>query len=112
MRKCVFILLLLVAACSSYTSSEAISNDDNTVITNPDTGVILDLANFFTINFNSLENYENQPVPNYINDDNTPNNNQITNEVATLGRILFYDTNLSSNNSVSCASCHKQAFAF
>lgn len=29
-----------------------------------------------------------------------------------LGRVLFYDKNLSINNSVSCASCHKQAFAF
>ena len=29
-----------------------------------------------------------------------------------LGRILFYDTHLSVNNSISCASCHKQALAF
>lgn len=29
-----------------------------------------------------------------------------------LGRVLFYDKNLSVNNSISCASCHKQAFAF
>lgn len=31
---------------------------------------------------------------------------------ATLGRVLFYDTQLSKNNRISCASCHKQAFAF
>ncbi len=31
---------------------------------------------------------------------------------ATLGRVLFYDTKLSRNNSVSCASCHKQELAF
>lgn len=30
----------------------------------------------------------------------------------TLGRVLFYDNQLSVNNSVSCSSCHKQAFAF
>jgi cytochrome c peroxidase len=30
----------------------------------------------------------------------------------TLGRVLFYDKQLSVNNSVACASCHKQAFAF
>lgn len=29
-----------------------------------------------------------------------------------LGRMLFYDRQLSVNNSISCASCHKQAFAF
>ncbi|MCB0639870.1 MAG: c-type cytochrome [Lewinella sp.] len=31
---------------------------------------------------------------------------------ATLGRVLFYDTKLSQNNSVSCASCHHQDLAF
>lgn len=31
---------------------------------------------------------------------------------AALGRVLFYDKHLSINNSVSCATCHKQAFAF
>lgn len=32
--------------------------------------------------------------------------------LSALGRILFYDKQLSINNSVSCASCHKQALAF
>ncbi|MCW5910525.1 MAG: c-type cytochrome [Cyclobacteriaceae bacterium] len=36
----------------------------------------------------------------------------VSDEVPTLGRVLFYDTRLSLNNSVSCASCHKQALAF
>ena len=36
----------------------------------------------------------------------------VANEVPTLGRVLFYDPRLSANNSVSCASCHKQALAF
>lgn len=31
---------------------------------------------------------------------------------ATLGRVLFYDKNLSKDRSVSCASCHSQALAF
>jgi len=26
--------------------------------------------------------------------------------------VLFYDKNLSANNTIACASCHKQAFAF
>jgi cytochrome c peroxidase len=30
----------------------------------------------------------------------------------TLGRVLFYDKNLSKDGSVSCASCHKQELAF
>ena len=31
---------------------------------------------------------------------------------ATVGRVLFYDKRLSANNTVSCASCHKQENAF
>ena len=34
------------------------------------------------------------------------------NATANLGRVMFYDTHLSVNNSISCASCHKQANAF
>jgi len=34
------------------------------------------------------------------------------NNRGTLGRVLFYDTHLSVNNSISCATCHKQARAF
>ena len=33
-------------------------------------------------------------------------------DLATLGRVLFYDTNLSKDGSVSCASCHKQKLGF
>ncbi len=36
----------------------------------------------------------------------------IANAKATLGRVLFYDKQLSRNNSVSCASCHRQDAAF
>lgn len=63
------------------------------------------------INLNSLSNYANQPIPNYITKNNV-NGNPITNKGATLGRVLFYDKNLSSNNTIACASCHIQANAF
>ncbi len=36
----------------------------------------------------------------------------VTNAGARLGRALFYDKKLSQNNTISCASCHKQEFAF
>lgn len=63
------------------------------------------------IDLENLENYANQTIPNYITKDNS-NGNTITDKEATLGRILFYDENLSSNNTISCSSCHIQAFAF
>ncbi len=42
----------------------------------------------------------------------SPNQNQLTSDGATLGRVLFYDRALSQNNSISCGSCHKQQFGF
>jgi len=44
--------------------------------------------------------------------DNTPQDNPLSDDGATLGRVLFYDTRLSANNTTSCASCHVQAHAF
>jgi len=35
-------------------------------------------------------------------------NNEVTDEIGTLGRVQFYDKHLSLNNTVSCASCHIQ----
>ena len=40
------------------------------------------------------------------------NTKQIKNDVATLGRVLFYDTQLSINNTIACGSCHLQSKAF
>jgi len=63
-------------------------------------------------------NYAAQPLPAFFNDQfikiqwNAPAQNPITDWGATLGRVLFYDTRLSLNQSTSCASCHKQEFGF
>jgi cytochrome c peroxidase len=44
--------------------------------------------------------------------DNTPRDNPVTDHGATLGRVIFYDTRLSANNTVACGSCHHQSHAF
>ena len=44
--------------------------------------------------------------------DNTPDDNPVTDAGATLGRVLFYDTRLSRNHAVSCATCHRQEHGF
>jgi cytochrome c peroxidase len=46
------------------------------------------------------------PAPNLAND------NVLTEQGVQLGRMLFYEKSLSKDNSISCASCHKQEFAF
>ena len=60
---------------------------------------------------NNLANYSNQGKPGYIVKDNSAGNN-ITDAKATLGRVLFYDKQLSIDNTVACGSCHIQKFAF
>lgn len=42
-----------------------------------------------------------------IDTDNNPTTNPITDAGATLGRVLFYDRNLSLNRSTACGSCHR-----
>ena len=37
---------------------------------------------------------------------------EIDNDIATLGRVLFYDKKLSALETISCASCHNQASSF
>jgi cytochrome c peroxidase len=44
--------------------------------------------------------------------DNTPAYNPVTDNGAALGRVLFYDTRLSVNNTIACGSCHLQSRAF
>ena len=43
---------------------------------------------------------------------NIPADNPLTESKISLGRMLFYDTKLSSDNTISCASCHTQNNAF
>ena len=98
----VLIVLTSQISCDKNTSSEYINIDTYTNVK----------ATFgTTINLESLSNYANQSIPNYIRKDNTAGN-PITDKGATLGRVLFYDKNLSANNTISCANCHQQAHAF
>jgi len=74
----------------------------------------------------TLDNYANPEIPAHflvetegmhgqlplMDSDNTPAHNPITNAGATLGRVLFYDVNMSANRTVSCASCHIQEKGF
>ena len=98
---CILLLIVLITSCSNDNSPDYVNVTED-----------IDLSNFLNINFQELPNYSAQEIPAYITKDNTPPNNQITDEIATLGRVLFYDSNLSADNSVSCSSCHKQEFAF
>jgi cytochrome c peroxidase len=72
------------------------------------------VARFTTIDFAEVANYSAPPLPEYFDEtvaalDSGP---AVDDRVATLGRVLFYDMSLSTNDRVSCATCHQQAFGF
>lgn len=50
--------------------------------------------------------YDNLPAPTIAAD------NQLTVQGVKLGRMLFYETMLSKDGTMSCASCHRQQDAF
>ncbi|GJL66791.1 MAG: cytochrome-c peroxidase [Nitrospirales bacterium] len=41
-----------------------------------------------------------------------PDDNPMTKEKVELGKLLFFDTRLSKNDSIACASCHIPSLAF
>ncbi len=73
--------------------------------------VILDLPEV-PFNYANIVLPAHLQTPQVQNDDNTPEDNPITDEGATLGRVLFYDKRFSANNTISCASCHHQDKGF
>jgi cytochrome c peroxidase len=60
-------------------------------------------------NFDLPDHFDTNPLLNLVDYNG---NNQVTNAGATLGRVLFYDVNLSNNRNTSCGSCHHQENGF
>ncbi len=110
----VILFMLFMLSCSEEEQDDVLYIPTNVNFTDSELALIeqtLDLPA-------SPYNYANLPLPDHFKTDeateldNTPANNPITDIGATLGRVLFYDKNLSANNTVSCASCHQQSAAF
>ena len=104
--------LLLFAGLSILGFSSCKKSETGTDgVTDPAISAVLNLpATPFNYANLSLPGYLTNPV--VIGQINTPGNNPVTDDGATLGRVLFYDKNLSVNNTVACASCHKQNLGF
>jgi cytochrome c peroxidase len=95
-------LLLVLASCEkdpSLISNEEILRVHLNLPTKVANYASPDLPDFFSNQFIAIQN-------------NTPATNPTTDWGATLGRVLFYDKQLSKNNTIACASCHQQAFGF
>lgn len=74
--------------------------------------------NYLTLPKKTPFNYTNLPLPLFFNTppiqntNNTPTNNPITNKKTTLKQILFYNTHLSINQTITYTSYHKQKLTF
>ena len=88
----------------------ACDNTDPTDEYLPTDQIIIENTFGTNVNLNQPVNYRNSNVPAYIRFANT--GNAIDDQKALLGRILFYDNNLSVDNTIACASCHNQENAF
>lgn len=101
------LLVMLVVSCKKDDVNEPVTDSVLNLPQTPFDYASLNLPGHFTTNV------VGQPLPTSVNGiDNTPSDNPITNDGATLGRVLFYDEKLSANGTISCASCHKQDKGF
>ncbi|NIJ19211.1 cytochrome c peroxidase [Sphingomonas naasensis] len=75
------------------------------------------VAEHTTLDFAKVADYSTRSLPAHFDQsvaalDNSPASRPGDDRVATLGRVLFYDLRLSTNDRASCASCHQQALGF
>lgn len=114
------VLPLMLSGCGGGGSSSASSPTASVTPTAAPTVTTLQLpatTAVTTIDPNALANYAAPALPAYYDAtvdqlDNVPANNAVDNRIATLGRVLFYDKQLSVNRAIACASCHQQATGF
>lgn len=60
----------------------------------------------------AMEQFFVWPLPAYFPTPQVPEDNAMSPEKVELGRHLFYDSRLSVDGTIACASCHEQAMAF
>jgi cytochrome c peroxidase len=73
------------------------------------------VAAFTTIDFANVANYSAPALPAHFDETVAALDSStapIDDKIATLGRVLFYDLGLSTNDRASCATCHQPAFGF
>ena len=103
LRLIAILMILALAACGGQTTRQVITPQG--------------VAEATTIDFGNVVDYSHLKLPAYFDRtvaalDNSPPSNPVNNRVTTLGRVLFYDLRLSTNNRVSCAACHQQQLGF
>jgi cytochrome c peroxidase len=105
----IIITALLITSCSKESEYEPLPEGNN-IINLP--GVVYNYTDIIFPNHLTTNVLLGAPQSAATENDNTPATNLTTNDGATLGRVLFYDKNLSANGTIACASCHVQANGF
>ena len=113
LHKTYFLIIIAIIISCSSSDNEFVPIEEDPIDEDPieDSNSILNLPatafNYTNINFPTSFN-------SFVMDvlDNTPSDNLTTDAGATLGRVLFYDKNMSVNNTIACASCHIQSGGF
>jgi len=107
----------LLVACGGGGAS---SNGTSTITSAPGNGstpASSAVERALNLDLAALANYAAPTLPAYYDgkvraQDNTPAGDPVDDRIATLGRVLFYDKNLSVSGTVACASCHQPAAGF
>lgn len=100
-----FPVFLLLQSCSDDTPYTPVQSDDDysDILNLPQTAYNYSnivLPSYFYTN-------DNGALPSAVTGVDNVGDNTITDAGATLGRVLFYDRNLSLNRTTACGSCHR-----
>lgn len=93
MRRIVYLISILFIFSISFNACRKEVEEQTVLDTFPDSA----------LNFQS---------PKYFPEFVEPNDNKLTKLGVQLGRMLFYDPILSSDSTISCASCHNPSYSF
>src|SRR5450631_4265437 len=75
-------------------------------------GMILAPAIFLSASFAADQTFDYKKQPLGLMPIVWPSDSPYSPQKAELGRFLFFDTRLSADGSISCATCHSPKFAF
>lgn len=113
MKPLILLVVCLLTACGGGGSSTATTTTTTTTVTTAYPGV----AEYLSLDLNTPLNYAAPALPAHYDATLLASRNQtagnvLTDQGATLGRVVFNDRRLSFNDTKSCASCHAQANGF
>ncbi len=124
----IIVSLTLLTACGGGSGDASLDETESTTVTSgaPETetpevtttsDIPIEVSSALSLP-EVMHNYSDPDLPAHFNTaivqgfDNTPIDNVIYDELATLGRVLFYEKQLSANGMIACAGCHLQANGF